>query len=76
MDRVPGLHKAPAGSLLNSPSSAGLGPAIEAYEISARVTLSRDNWSGVKSGPPVPIFACEIWTALAKVVRAYKGLQR
>ena len=29
--------------------------------------------SAVKSGPPGPIFACEIWTALAKVVRAYKS---
>ena len=28
--------------------------------------LLRDNCSGVKSGPPGPIFACEIWTALAK----------
>ena len=35
--------------------------------------LSRDNWSGVKSGPPGPIFACEMWTALAK---SGPGLQK
>ena len=40
-------------------------PSYETLYIQPRV-LSRDNWSGVKSGPPGPIFACEIWTALAK----------
>ena len=30
------------------------------------MVLSRNNWTGVKSGPGGPTFACVSWTALAK----------
>ena len=38
--------------------------------------LSRDNWSGVKNGPPGPILPAKYGPPLRKVVRAYKSLQR
>ena len=30
--------------------------------------LSRNNWTGVKSEPPGPFFACQKWDACAKIV--------
>ena len=38
--------------------------------------LSRDNWSGVKSGPPVQFLPAKYGPPWRKVVRAYKSLQR
>ena len=50
----------------NSIYAYALRTVICACKVSADIVVSRDNWSGVKSGPPGPIFACEIWTVLAK----------
>ena len=47
-------------------SCRGKGMGIHRDGMSKVRGLPRDNWSGVKSGPPGSIFACEIWTALAK----------
>ena len=40
------------------------------------IVLSRDNWSGVKSGPPVQFLPAKYGPPWRKVIRAYKSLQR
>ena len=57
-------------------ASLPLGRKLPRAQIDALCVLSRDNWSGVKSGAPGPIFACEIWTALAKSGPGIQSLQR